>query len=123
MLAALEIKSPALVPVSHIPNPQTQNPNPKPQTLNPKTLTTLSWKGSLKAKIPGVIRVSQNLHENLLELACQMVELNDPKLWVLPPPSNSLYLGVLLRATYNHIIIVIQLLLRGGSTQPKLLRP
>ena len=33
-------------------------------------------------------------------------------------PSNSLYLsGVLLRAVYNPTIIIIQLLLRGGSTQ------
>ena len=36
--------------------------------------------------------------------------------WVLPPPSNSLF-GVLLRARCKHIITIIQLLLRGGSTQ------
>ena len=36
--------------------------------------------------------------------------------WVLPPLSNSLYiLGVLLRAIYNPIIIIIQLFLRGGG--------
>ena len=28
-------------------------------------------------------------------------------------------LGVLLRAIYNHIILIIQLIARGGSTQPK----
>ena len=35
--------------------------------------------------------------------------------WVLPALSNSLYLGVLLRAIHSHIIITIQLLLRGGQ--------
>ena len=32
-------------------------------------------------------------------------------------------LGVLLRAIYSHIVSIIQLLLRGGSTQPKPLNP
>ena len=33
------------------------------------------------------------------------------------PPQQQSILGVLLRAIYNHSIIIIQLLLRGGSTQ------
>ena len=38
--------------------------------------------------------------------------------WVLPPPGRQQsILTVLLRAIYNHIEIMIQLLLRGGSTQ------
>ena len=36
--------------------------------------------------------------------------------WVLPPPVT-VYIRVLLRAIYNHIIVIIQLLLRGGSTE------
>ena len=34
-------------------------------------------------------------------------------------PQYQSILGVLLRAKYNHILIIIQLLLRVGSTQPK----
>ena len=33
------------------------------------------------------------------------------------PTQKQSILGVLLRAIYNHIILIIQLLLRGGSTQ------
>ena len=33
------------------------------------------------------------------------------------PTQKQSILGVLLRAIYNHIINIIQLLLRGGSTQ------
>ena len=40
------------------------------------------------------------------------------RVWVLPPPSKEQsILGVLLRGIYNYIVIIIQLLLRGGSTQ------
>ena len=35
--------------------------------------------------------------------------------WVLPPPTQEQsILGVLLRAIYNHSILIIQLLLRGA---------
>ena len=37
--------------------------------------------------------------------------------WVLPPPQYQSIFGVLLRAIYNHVISIIQLLLCGGSTQ------
>ena len=36
--------------------------------------------------------------------------------WVRPPPSNSLYWGVILRAENKCIMNIIQLLLSGGST-------
>ena len=46
-----------------------------------------------------------------------------PRAWVQPPPPQyQSILGVLIRAIYNHIIVIIQLLLRGGSTQPGALR-
>ena len=35
--------------------------------------------------------------------------------WVLPPTQLHFILGVLLRAIHNHIITIIQLLLRGGQ--------
>ena len=34
------------------------------------------------------------------------------------PTQEQSILGVLFRAIYSHIIVIIQLLLRGGSTQP-----
>ena len=37
--------------------------------------------------------------------------------WVLPPPSSSLYWGPIKGYIYNHIIIIIQLLLSGGNIQ------
>ena len=38
------------------------------------------------------------------------------------PHPVTVYIRVLVRAIYNHIILIIQLLLRGGSTEVLLLR-
>ena len=43
--------------------------------------------------------------------------LLNPKPRVLPLPSKRSILGVLSKAIYNRIILIVQLLLSGGSTQ------
>ena len=38
--------------------------------------------------------------------------------WVLPPPPVTVYIrGPIIRAIYNNIMLIVQLLLRGGSTE------
>ena len=46
-----------------------------------------------------------------------ILPLSSTMLWILAPPSNSLYKGVILRAIDTYIINIIQLLLSEGSTQ------
>ena len=45
-------------------------------------------------------------------------ESKNPKDWVLPPPVT-VYIRGPIKGYINHIRIIIQLLLRGGSTEPK----